>query len=140
MSDTWRFDGTNWAFWGGSKNIDEPPSYGAKKSFSFDYHPGCRDLSSVTVTTTRSAAYIIGGRMNGAGASYGDIWKFESDKGWALWAGDVENIVPVPGTKKVSSPSNVFGSKRATMPVVDEFDNIWIFGGVGRVPSLGSSM
>jgi hypothetical protein len=132
--DTWRFDGTNWAFWGGPENTYTLPVHGEAKKFSFIYHPGGRDYTSVAVTTSGSAAYIVGGTISGS-SQVGDIWKFESDKGWAFWSGTTEDVSPNPGTIKVPSESNELGAKRLTMPVVDDFDNLWIFGGFGRMLS-----
>ena len=79
LGDTWRFDGTNWTFWAGSTGTVYHNN-GDQKEFSFEYHPGARDISSVAVTTSGSAAYLIGGQ--GVDGSMGDIWKFESNKGW----------------------------------------------------------
>jgi hypothetical protein len=136
LGDTWRFDGVNWAFWGGSTSANAAPVYGTPKTFSFDYHPGGRQMS--TVTTSGSAAYLVGGFL--IGASSGDIWKFESDKGWAFWSGNIGMTNTVPGTIRVPSETNKLGSKTMTMTVVDEFDNLWIFGGLGLLTSGSNSM
>jgi hypothetical protein len=125
QSDTWRFDGKHWAFWGGPTGAGVAPVYGAAKTFSFNYHPGSRIRQSAT--TSGSAAYLIGG--TGSGVNYADIWKFESDKGWAYWAGNVGTHNQVPGTIKVPSASNHIGSRYGSMIAVDDFDNLWIFAG-----------
>lgn len=136
LSDTWRFDGTNWAFWAGSTSTNEPPVYGDPKTFSFDYHPGGRDHISVAVTSSGSAAYIVGGRINGGFS--GDIWKFEGDKGWAYWGGIFGNHATNPGTIRVPSETNALGARYGVMSVVDDLDHLWIFGGSGQVPGVGS--
>jgi hypothetical protein len=128
LGDTWRFDGSNWAFWGGSTQPNPGPVYGDPKTFSFDHHPGGRDYTSVTASG--SAAYLVGGWVTGFGRS-GDIWKFESDKGWAFWSGNLGAVGPNPGTIKIPSETNRISSIESTMSVVDEFDNLWIFGGDG---------
>jgi hypothetical protein len=138
LADTWRFDGINWAFWGGSNVTDAAPVYGIPKTFSFDYHPGGRYISSVAVPTSGSSAYLVGGF--GVVDASSDIWKFESDKGWAFWSGDIGPVNPVPGTIRVPSETNKLGSKTMTMTVVDEFDNLWIFGGLGLLTSGSNSM
>jgi hypothetical protein len=126
LGDTWRFDGIHWAYWAGPTNAGVAPEYGPLKTFSFDYHPGGRIHSIATVTTSGSA-YIVGGFGTG---QFGDVWRFESDKGWAFWGGSTAgNQNPVPGTIKVTSETNSLGSRYAAMGVVDDFDNIWIFGG-----------
>jgi hypothetical protein len=135
LGDTWRFDGSNWAFWGGSVDVNTDPVYGEPKTFSFDYHPGGRDESGVAVTTSGSATYLVGGYVSGYGGYSADIWKFESDKGWSFWKGTIGYQNPVPGTIKVPSETNKFGSKYKMMPVVDEYDNLWIFGGYGHLTS-----
>jgi hypothetical protein len=127
LTDTWRFDGKHWAFWGGSIGTGASPKYGAAKTFSFDNQPGSRISTSVSVTTSGSAAYLIGGF--GVGVYYADIWKFESDKGWAFWAGTVGTQNQIPGTIKVPSASNHVGSRYGSMIAADDFDNLWIFGG-----------
>src|SRR5690606_30915525 len=116
LGDTWRFDGTFWAFWGGSTEINAQPNYGSQKEFSVDYHPGGRYLS--TVATSGSSVYLIGGW--GKYGYNGDIWKFESDKGWAYWSGDINQTEPIPGTMKVPHETNKMGSRYATTPVVDD--------------------
>ena len=71
--------------------------------------------------------------MGGSGGlfliRYSDIWKFESDKGWALWGGKVDSSNPIPGTIKVPSESNLCGDRMAHTIVVDKDENIWLFGG-----------
>jgi hypothetical protein len=116
LGDTWRFDGTHWAFWGGPTDGNVASVYETPKTFSFDNHPGGRDLSGATVTSSGSAAYIVGGRIfNGKNSA--DIWKFESDKGWAYWAGTIGDQNPITGTIKVSSATNKLGSIYGAMPV-----------------------
>lgn len=136
LADTWSFNGTYWAYWGGSTDFNVAPVYGSQKNFSFDNHPGGRSSSSVAITTDGSAAYIVGGYgYIPTYVRFADVWKFERDKGWAFWAGTVEQTNPNPGTKRVSSQSNKIGSLYDSMIVVDEFENVWIFG--GSVVSLG---
>jgi hypothetical protein len=127
IGDTWRFDGMHWAYWGGPTDNGVAPVYGPLKTFSFDYHPGGRYYSSASITSSGSAAYIVGGYGN---KHYADIWRFESDKGWAFWGGStIGDQNPTSGTIKVPSETNILGTRYGTMSVVDDFDNIWIFGG-----------
>src|SRR5690606_26772829 len=109
----------------GATNVNANPVPGDPKTFSFDYHPGGRDLTSVSVTSSGSAAYIVGGRVRGTLS--GDVWKFESDKGWGFWSGNSEDHDPISGTIKVPSETNVLGAKYASMHVVDDFDNLWMY-------------
>jgi hypothetical protein len=125
FGDLWRFDGTNWAYWGGSTTINAQPVYGPYKSFSQDYHPGGR-IGHV-ITNTGDAVYLIAGAT--VNDSVSDIWKFDYDKGWALWAGEVANVLPRQGTIKVPSENNLFGSRLGFYAHVDQDENIWIHGG-----------
>src|SRR5690606_28943541 len=106
------------------------------KQFSFNYHPGTRYISGVA--SSGSAAYLIGGRI--AGGIYADVWKFESSKGWAHWAGAISIQNPVPGTIREPSVTNQLGSMDSSAVVVDSFDNLWIFGGYGRLTTTVMSM
>jgi hypothetical protein len=125
LGDTWRFDGIHWAYWGGPTQTGSEPEYGPLKTFSFEYHPGGR--YHMSITSSGSVAYIVGGYGN---KYYADVWKFESDKGWAFWGGSTTaNQNPTSGTLKVPSETNILGSRYGAMSVVDDFDNIWIFGG-----------
>jgi hypothetical protein len=136
LGDTWRFDGTMWAYWGGTNSTDDLPVNGPLKSFSFDYHPGTRDLASVA--TSGSAAYIVGGSVSGT--RYGDVWKFDSSRGWAHWGGTFGLQNPIPGTIKVPSLSNTLGSKQSPIASLDNFNNLWIFGGYGLYNSGSMGM
>jgi hypothetical protein len=129
IGDTWRYDGTNWAYWGGPTDYGVAPVNGTPKTFSFDYHPGGRGYAGVAVTASGSATYIIGGLLNFLYSA--DIWKFESDKGWSFWDGYIGAQHSTPGTIKVPSETNKLDSRYGSATVVDDFDNIWIFGGYG---------
>jgi hypothetical protein len=134
LGDTWRFDGTNWTFWAGTTGTNAAPYYGDPKTFSFDYHPGARDRASIAVTSSGSV-YLVGGRGMSIGET-GDIWKFESYKGWAFWGGAVGSHPVTPGTIRVPSSTNRLGGRAGVQSVVDDLDNIWIFGGSGNVPGV----
>jgi hypothetical protein len=123
--DTWRFDGTNWTFWGGPTEGGADPEYVSPKIFSFDHHPGGRHDAGVI--SSGSIAYLVGGHTsNGRSA---DIWKFDPSQGWAFWAGEYGQHEPIPGTIRVPSLENMIGSSIKPFVGLDTFDNLWIFGG-----------
>jgi hypothetical protein len=126
MSDTWRFDGTHWAYWNAGTNT---PVSGALREFSPSYSPGRRGNLAAS-----PAGFVVGGEVYTGLVvdGYSDIWKFESDKGWALWDGFVTSKNNNPGTIKVPSATNIFGGRKQHMVVADKEDRIWIFGGNGR--------
>src|SRR5690606_23508564 len=121
-SDTWRFNGMDWALWN-----DNNLAFGTPRQFSHDYSPGIRVFAAAATTPTKTAAYILGGQA-GSPQTYSDVWRFESDKGWAYWAGTIGESAPV-GTKKVPNESNQYGSRVSHTVAVDKDENIRIFGG-----------
>jgi hypothetical protein len=125
FGDVWRFDYTNWAYWSGPKTKNAFPVYGPYKSFSQAYHPGGRSVSSIT--NAGNAVYIIAGLTTNDSIS--DIWKFDYEKGWALWAGEVAHTSPRYGTLRVPSENNLFGSRLLGYAHVDQDENIWIHAG-----------
>jgi hypothetical protein len=130
FADTWRFDGKYWAYWHGPQTINENPVYGSYKNFSEDHHPGSRAMHGVAQTD--DGVYIIGGHFP-PNSSFSDIWKFDPYKGWALWAGEVARVPPRPGTKRVPHSNNLFGQRIAATAVIDDEENIWIYGGAEEI-------
>ena len=140
LNDKRKFNGTYLAFQRGSTTIPAAPLCGLQKTFSYDYHPGSRTQIGVTVSPLGSV-YIIGGESNSVCDKWSDIWKFENDNGWSYWDGNVlrkENLVS--GTIKVPSTTNKLVGKYDAISEVDDFDNIWIFGGYGQTTNGNSGL
>lgn len=140
LAELWRFDGTYWGFWGGSTIKDAPPFYIGQKNFSFYHHPGGRNFAGVAVTPSGSVYLIGGDHKSGFTYSISDIWKFENDKGWAYLGGETTNKYSIPGTMKVPNETNKLGGIIGAYTVVDEYDNIWIFGGYGNTANFSLGM
>jgi hypothetical protein len=120
---TWRFDGKDWGIWNNVGNM----AYGELRKFSHSYSPGLRTEFYAATTPTKDAGYILGG--DNGGVFFQDIWRYEHDKGWALWDGYPLPVNPNPGTIKVPSGSNIFHRRYAHTIVVDKDENIWFYGG-----------
>lgn len=127
-AETWAFDGTNWAYWCGKKTINDFPHHSTPREFAFNYHPGGRSLAAVAVSGNE--AYLVGGLVSGQ--RYGDIWKFDKTKGWTIWGGREGTHTAIPNTIRVFQEANKIASKHSPMVVIDDFSNLWIFGGYGQ--------
>ena len=137
LNDLWKFDGTNWAWIGGSNTINSGGSYGIKGTASSTNTPGARtDFASWKDSS--GCLWIFGGYgRDGAGTSgiLNDLWKFDGTNWTWVSGSDTTNSTGNYGTRGVASASNIPGARQQSKGCVDSSGNLWLFGGSGRISS-----
>lgn len=117
----------------GSSTADEGGNYGTKGVSASSNVPGSR-RAATTWTDYDGTFWLFGGYGRDASSDLGllnDLWKWDgTDWTWVSGSSsDGEN--GTYGTKGSAGSSNVPGARYAAMGWLDEYGNIWLFGGDG---------
>jgi N-acetylneuraminic acid mutarotase len=132
FNDLWKFDGTDWTWVSGSKNLNQPGVYGTKGVADPNNVPGTRD-SGVTWIDSTDSLWLFGGwgyDSNGSGGLLNDLWKFDGSD-WTWVGGSNSADQPgVYGIKGVASAANVPGARTESIAWIDSSGTFWLFGGM----------
>jgi N-acetylneuraminic acid mutarotase len=141
MSDTWRFDGTNWTWVHGPDNTslaNVATVWGVPGVFSPANIPGAR-TQALSFQERGGYFWLMGGFSQDSQGFGGytpaqDLWKFDPvSLQWACAHACADSFFGreyvVATTKGVPSPSIEIGNKLSSAGTIDRFGNIWIYGG-----------
>jgi N-acetylneuraminic acid mutarotase len=139
LNDLWKFDGANWTWVSGADLINQMGVYGTKGTASPANMPGAREGGSTWIDASGNL-WLFGGNghdSQGIDDYLSDLWKFDGTN-WT-WVSGMDTSVRkgTYGTRGVTSPSNVLGSRVGALTWIDSGGNLWLFGGYGW-DSLGS--
>jgi N-acetylneuraminic acid mutarotase len=79
LNDLWKFDGSHWAWAGGSKSTSQPGRYGALGKASATGFPGAR-MFSVSWSDASGNLWLFGGiglDSTGMGGDLNDLWEYQ---------------------------------------------------------------
>lgn len=139
LNDLWKYNiaSNQWTWVSGSNQISQAGVYGTKGLASPSNIPGARQ-SSLTWTDNSGNLWLNGG----ANSVYlNDLWKYDRNSNQWTWVnGSSSANQPASyGTKNLSSPDNLPGSRQYSIQWVDASGHFYLFGGVGfnqKVASL----
>jgi hypothetical protein len=77
LNDLWAYDGRNWAFKGGSENINLAGVYGTKGAPDWNNLPGGRDRA-VSWVDSSGDFWLFGGHVGNPDGTFNDLWRFET--------------------------------------------------------------
>jgi hypothetical protein len=137
LNDLWKYSTLNntWTWIGGAPYKDAQGNYGTMGSPSTSNIPSARTKSACWVDNAGNF-WLFGGFGPNSSASYygsyNDLWKFNPVTNEWTWIYGSMNLDQSSnfGTKGVSSPSNVIGSRMGPSGVCDATGMFWIFGGL----------
>jgi N-acetylneuraminic acid mutarotase len=123
----------------GAKVPDQAGVYGTQGTGSPSNLPGSRQFA-VSWRDGNGNFWLFGGNgFDSTGSTQGDLndlWKFDGSN-WAWVSGsDLINQPGIYGNKGVASPSNVPGARDGAVSWIDKSNNLWLFGGSGRLSDL----
>ncbi|MBP9742062.1 MAG: hypothetical protein KBD37_01750 [Burkholderiales bacterium] len=144
LNDIWQYDSINnqWAWIGGSTNVNQSGVDNTQGSFSSTNLPGGRSTIG-WVDKKNNHLWLFGGYgfdINGDIGVTGDLWQYipptdtSSDGGTWTWisGSNTYNQYGKYGTKYAPSPDNIPGSRNNGISVMDKTNNrLLLFGGYG---------
>jgi len=133
LNDLWKFDGSEWAWMGGSNSSNQSGVYGTLGQSNPGNVPGAR-WGAVSWSDAQGRFWLFGGNGYDSAGNVGqlnDLWKY-SDGQWTWMGGS--NLVNQPGvyaTKGAPAPTNYPGARSGAVAFADPSGNVWLFGGQG---------
>ncbi len=135
-NDVWKYNlSTNkWTWMFGSNTSNNPGNPGTNCSSSQLNLPSSRIESRACWADDCGHAYLFGGfNSNSMGiiSNYNDLWKLNYNTGkWTLLNGNTNpDILGIYGQKGISNPNNHPGSRGGALSWMDNYGNLWLFGG-----------
>jgi len=133
-NELWAFDGSQWAFVGGSKTANAAGLYGDQGAADPDNMPGAR-TQTVMLADPQDNLWVFGGTgydRTGTEGSLNDLWKYDGS-GWTWMAGS--DLVDQPGMYPPSwnQGGDPYGPGARFSPAAwsDEQGRFWLYGGYG---------
>jgi N-acetylneuraminic acid mutarotase len=152
LNDLWKFepDTKEWTWMGGSNNLGVNGSgvsgvYGTLGTTAVGNVPGAR-RGAVSWSDSSGNYWLFGGTgvdSNGSWGYLNDLWEFNAaTKEWtwvsgANLVGTNGGVPGVYGTLGVPAAGNTPGSRYSAVSWTDSSGNLWLFGGLGFVPTGG---
>lgn len=131
LNDLWRWDGTAWAWMGGSSVEGDPGSYGTKGVTAPENLPSARSQAAAGVDAAGTVWLFGGWRFTDTGGSLNDLWKWDGTN-WT-WVNGSSGYYDLGtrGTLGVPDPANVPSSRRGAAAWIDPSGRFWVHGGYG---------
>jgi len=133
FNDLWRWDGTNWTWMSGSKEVNSNGNYGTIGVPDPDNVPGARCFAT-SWTDSDGNFFLFGGEgvaeEPNTRSLLNDIWKWDGAN-WTWVGGTKYYDMGRPGSKGVPDPENFLASRGGAAGWIDDSGNVWLFGGMG---------
>ena len=143
LNDLWKYNplSNQWAWMKGSNLIGQSGTYGTKGIGQPSNNPGGREFPAMWKDPA-GAVWMFGGGGYPASASPGhlnDLWRYNPvSNNWIWQSGtNLVNQFGANGTMGVPSSTNIPGGRYSSVPVFDNWGNLWLFGGIGYPGALG---
>ena len=130
FNDLWRWDGMNWTWVSGSKQLNQHGTYGTKGVAAPGNVPGAR-FDSVSWSDASGNLWLFGGCGYAATTegALNDLWKWDGTY-WTWMSGsDAADQPGIYGTKGLGAPANVPGARCGAVSWTDASGDFWLFGG-----------
>lgn len=118
----------------GSNSVGQTGIYGIKGISDTNNVPGAR-WGGVSWIDKNGKLWLFGGKKSPASGTtdlyFNDLWKFDGANWTWVSGSSLVDQAGVYGTKGVSGPDNVPGSRCCCVSWTDQNDNFWLFGGEG---------
>lgn len=133
FDDLWEFNGSEWAWMGGSTAPDQPAAYGTKGVAATGNGPGSRS-GAASWTDAPGDFWLFGGgstSQNNLGEMFNDLWKYNGGQ-WTWMSGSsAPDAIGVYGTMGQAAPGNAPGARSSAVSWTDASGTLWLFGGNG---------
>jgi len=138
MGDLWRFNGSEWAWVGGSQNGRSAGTYGSQGAADFGNWIGAR--VGHASASSNEVAWVFGGiafDANGSPGRMNDLWRFDGSR-WTWFAGSKELPLGLSrmegrwGMRGIGDPANAPSGRTRSVMWVDANGTLWLYGGEGH--------
>lgn len=133
LNDLWEFNGSEWAWIGGSSTGGGAGVYGTLGTSYSTNLPGARQHALNWVDSSGNL-WLFGGYGVDANSNQGflsGLWRY-SGGNWTWMAGsNVVNVKGVYGSLATPATGNFPGARQGAAGWVDSSGNLWLFGGYG---------
>ena len=137
LNDLWRYSGGQWTWMSGSNTFNQFGTYGTRGTAAAENTPGGRGASA-TWSDAAGSLWLFGGDgFDSAGNRdyLNDLWRYSGGQ-WTWMGGpNVADHLASYGMQGIASASNIPGGRSNTVTWQDASGNVWLFGGLGTVPS-----
>lgn len=130
----WKWDGTNFAFMGGSTATNPTPNYGSLGVPDSSNFPRTTNSANgqTWVDPSTGHLWLYGGYGKDAAGVFDELdalWKYDGTQ-WT-WVGGSNSVnqVPVRGASEVFHASHTPGARDAGVALVDSRGKVWLIGG-----------
>jgi N-acetylneuraminic acid mutarotase len=138
LNDVWKYDPiTNeWTWINGNNTFNSFGIYGPKSLPVPSNSPGAREFMAIWKDPASPAVWMFGGGGYSSAAGPGhlnDLWRYNPGGNvWTYVSGtDLLNQAGAYGTQGVPSNTNIPGGRYSMAPIMDNWGNLWMFGGIG---------
>jgi hypothetical protein len=140
LNDTWKYDGTQWTWVGGSDLSGQPPVYGTRGTPSSSNTPGGRD-GSVVWTDSSGNIWLFGGETNLINGVYSyydfnDLWEYSGGEWTWIGGSNVTNQAGSYGVLGTASSTNIPGARDGAASWTDTAGHFWLLGGEDNAGNL----
>lgn len=139
LNDLWMYQPSSgqWTWVSGDSVLNQGSIYGVTGVAAPGNKPGCRAFASGWLDTA-GHLWFFGGDYSGT--LFNDLWRFNPQtQEWTWMKGDnVPGQNGVYGTKDVANAANKPGSRYGAASWSDNYNNFYLFGGIGFAASGGS--
>ncbi len=145
FNDLWKYSPSlnQWTWVSGSNLTDQLGVYGTKGTANNANVPGARS-AAVSWIDSSGNFWLFGGygySASGVASWLNDLWKYDPGTNQWTWVSGTNTTgqAGIYGTKGVSNPSNMPGSRYNAISWVDASGKFWLFGGgpFGQPSSMG---
>ncbi|MEQ8477255.1 MAG: kelch repeat-containing protein [Fulvivirga sp.] len=133
LNDLWKYDGVNWTWVSGSKEVNSLGDYGEKGVVAASNVPGSR-IGSVAWLDLSGNLWLFGGTGyddTGAQVKLNDLWKFDGTNWTWVSGSNTPDAIGIYGTKGIANSENVPGARDRIVGWTDSSGSFWLFGGDG---------
>ena len=135
LNDFWKWDGNNWTWMGGSKNLYDHGNNGSKGIPVTSNYPAARN-GSIACTDKNNNLWMFGGildtiplsRYSSPNPPSNELWKWDGTN-WTWLSGDNKNAQSIYGTKGIAASTNMPATASGNFCWVDNNNNFWLYTG-----------
>ena len=134
LGDLWKWNGSAWAWVGGSSSPNQPGVYGTPGIGAAANSPGARYGSSTWVDASGNLWLFGGYGADSTAGGFGwmnDLWKWDGSTWTWMGGAEIANPIGVYGTGGAAAAGNGPGGREGAGAWVDGTGNVWVFGGFG---------
>lgn len=126
-TDLWKWDGADWTWVKGSNSASEATNFGTLNVASSTNTPGPRTSAMPWFNPENNKAYLLGG--GNYNVHNNDVWEWDGTDWIWVSGSNLAAQASVFTAKGISSSTESIGGIREGNATMDDFGNVYVFGG-----------